>query len=88
MAVEERTEPPIEQFVGVAEPHDAEEVPAQLDGGPSRRTRLRALAYTAVVLVATLVAYLGWRLVGEGSQDADPTPLTSTSTPSQTPTPR
>ncbi len=87
MAVEERTEPPIEQFVVVAEPHDAEEAPAQLDGGPSRRTRPPALTYTAVVLVATLVAYLGWRLVGEGSQDADPTPLTSTSTPSPTPTP-
>ena len=87
VAVEERAEPPIEQLVVVAEPHDAEEAPAQLDRAPSRRTRPPALVFTAVVLVATLVAYLGWRLVGEGSQDADPTPLTSTSTPSPTPTP-
>ena len=74
VTVDEPAEPPIEQLVVVAEPHEAEEPPAQLDRGPSRRTRLRALVFTAVVLVATLVAYLGWRLVGEDSQDAGPTP--------------
>ena len=54
----------------VAEPYDAEAPPAQPEGGPSRRTRLPVLVFTAVVLVATLVAYLGWRLVGEDGQEA------------------
>ena len=87
MTGEEPAEPPIEQFVVVAEPHEAEEPPVQLDGGPSRRTRLPVLVFTAVVLVATLVAYLGWRLVGEDGQDAALTPPTSTSSPTATPTP-
>ena len=65
VTVDEPAEPPIEQPVVVAEPHDAEGPPAQLDGGPSSRARLPVLVFTAVVLVATLVAYLGWRLVGE-----------------------
>ena len=45
--------------------------------------------FTAVVLVATLVAYLGWRLVGEDGQDAatPPTSAPATPTPSPTPTP-
>ena len=41
----------------------------------------------AVVLVATLVAYLGWRLVGEDGQDSAPTPSASRPTPTPTPSP-
>ena len=83
MTVAEPAEPPVEQPVVVAEPRDVEEPPDQLDGGPSRRSRLPVLVVTAVVLVAMLVAYLGWRLVGEDDQeDSAPTPSASTSTPS------
>jgi hypothetical protein len=85
VTVDEPAEPPIEQPVVVAEPHDAEGPPAQL-GGPSSRAR-PVLVFTAVVLVATLVAYLGWRLVGEDGLDAATTPSASTSTPSPRPTP-
>ena len=81
VTVDEPAEPPIEQPVVVAEPHDAEGPPAQLGGGPSSRARLPVLVFTAVVLVATLVAYLGWRLVGEDGLDAATTPSTPTSTP-------
>ena len=85
--------PPAEQAGGtpdqiavVAEPHDAEGPPPQLDGGRSRRTRLSVLALVAVVVVATSAAYQGWRLVGEDGREAasDPTP---TSTPPPTPLP-
>ena len=79
----------IEQSVVVAGPYDAEAPPAQPEGGPSRRARLPVLVFTAVVLVATLVAYLGWRLVGEDGQQAAsvPTSAPATPTPSPTPTP-
>jgi hypothetical protein len=90
VVVAEPAEPPVEQPMVVAEPHDAEEPPAQLDGRPSRGTRLPVLVVAAVVLVATLVAYLGWRLVGEDGQDAAPTPSASkasTSTPTPSPAP-
>ena len=79
--------PPADQPVVVAEPHGAEGPPAQLDGVPPRRTRLPVLVFTAVVLVATLVAYLGWRLVGEDRQEAAPISLTSTRSPTPAPTP-
>ena len=88
VVVAEPAEPPVEQPMVVAEPHDAEEPPAQLDGRPSRGTRLPVLVVAAVVLVATLVAYLGWRLVGEDGQDAAPTPSASkASTPTPSPAP-
>ena len=69
-----------DQFAVVAEPYDAERPPPQLDGGPSRRTRLSVLVLVAVVVVATSAAYLGWRLVGEDGREA-----ASAQTPTSTP---
>ena len=89
MTGEEPPEQPIEQSLVVAGPYDAEAPPAQPGRGPSRRARLPALVFTAVVLVASLVAYLGWGLVGEDGQQAAslPTSAPATPTPSPTPTP-
>ena len=90
VAGEEPVETPMAQLLVVDRPYAAERPPAQPESGPSRRTRLPVLVLTAVVLVAALVAYLGWRLVGEDRQEAAPTPTTSSTTtpsPSSAPTP-